>query len=306
MITVENLHKTFASKKGPVKAVDGVSFTAADGQITGLLGPNGAGKTTTMRMLYTLMRPDQGRIVVDGLDPQQQPDPVRRSLGVLPDARGVYKRLTARENIAYFGKLYGMEEAAIAKRADALVDALGMQEFADRRTEGFSQGQRTKTAIARALVHEPKNVILDEPTNGLDAQGIHELRTMFVDLVREGTTIMLSSHLLAEVELICTRTAMMSAGRIVAQDSVASLLAPSGWVRVVTPDLERAVRSLQDGPFAFETVDAHTVRVALGRRPSELLVKAFVLDDVRVRELVVERPTLEDVFLERTGHGDIR
>ena len=196
MISVENLHKTFASKKGPVKAVDGVSFTAADGQITGLLGPNGAGKTTTMRMLYTLMRPDQGRIVVDGLDPQQQPDPVRRSLGVLPDARGVYKRLTARENIAYFGKLYGMEEAAIAKRADALVDALGMQEFADRRTEGFSQGQRTKTAIARALVHEPKNVILDEPTNGLDVMTTRGLREFlkrlraelaaFLDAVRSG------------------------------------------------------------------------------------------------------------------------
>ena len=228
MITVENLHKTFVSKKGPVKAVDGVSFTAADGQITGLLGPNGAGKTTTMRMLYTLMRPDQGRIVVDGLDPAAQPDPVRRRLGVLPDARGVYKRLTARENIAYFGKLYGMDDAAIAKRADALVDALGMQEFADRRTEGFSQGQRTKTAIARALVHEPKNVILDEPTNGLDVMTTRGLREFLKRLRAEGHCVLFSSHIMQEVAALCDRIVVIAHGKVVAQGTPDELRAHTG------------------------------------------------------------------------------
>ena len=228
MITVENLHKTFVSKKGPVKAVDGVSFTAADGQITGLLGPNGAGKTTTMRMLYTLMRPDQGRIVVDGLDPAAQPDPVRRRLGVLPDARGVYKRLTARENIAYFGKLYGMDDAAIAKRADALVDALGMQEFADRRTEGFSQGQRTKTAIARALVHEPKNVILDEPTNGLDVMTTRGLREFLKRLRAEGRCVLFSSHIMQEVAALCDRIVVIAHGKVVAQGTADELRAHTG------------------------------------------------------------------------------
>ncbi|HET7844918.1 MAG TPA: ATP-binding cassette domain-containing protein [Xanthomonadales bacterium] len=228
MITVENLHKSFATKKGTVKAVDGVSFTAADGEITGLLGPNGAGKTTTMRMLYTLMRPDQGRIVVDGLDPAAQPDPVRRRLGVLPDARGVYKRLTARENIAYFGKLYGMDDAAIAKRADALVDALGMQEFADRRTEGFSQGQRTKTAIARALVHEPKNVILDEPTNGLDVMTTRGLREFLKRLRAEGHCVLFSSHIMQEVAALCDRIVVIAHGKVVAQGTADELRAHTG------------------------------------------------------------------------------
>jgi sodium transport system ATP-binding protein len=228
MITVENLHKAFATKKGPVKAVDGVSFTAADGQITGLLGPNGAGKTTTMRMLYTLMRPDQGRIVVDGLDPAAAPDPVRRRLGVLPDARGVYKRLTARENIAYFGKLYGMDDAAIGKRADTLIDALGMQEFCDRRTEGFSQGQRTKTAIARALVHEPKNVILDEPTNGLDVMTTRGLREFLKRLRAEGHCVLFSSHIMQEVAALCDRIVVIAKGRVVAAGTPDELRVQTG------------------------------------------------------------------------------
>ncbi|MEO8367487.1 MAG: ATP-binding cassette domain-containing protein, partial [Pseudoxanthomonas sp.] len=168
MIQVQDLHKSFTAKKVVVKAVDGVGFEARDGEITGLLGPNGAGKTTTLRMLYTLMKPDSGKVLVDGVNVADDPETVRRALGVLPDARGVYKRLTARENIAYFGELHGLDAATIDERTARLVQALNMQDFIDRRTEGFSQGQRTKTAIARALVHDPKNVILDEPTNGLD------------------------------------------------------------------------------------------------------------------------------------------
>ena len=150
MITAHDLHKAFKTKTGVVKAVDGVDFQAPDGQITGLLGPNGAGKTTTLRMLYTLMTPDSGRVEVDGVDATAQPAAVRRALGVLPDARGVYKRLTARENIAYFGELHGMSKAAIAERTRALSAALDMDDILDRQTEGFSQGQRTKTAIARS------------------------------------------------------------------------------------------------------------------------------------------------------------
>jgi hypothetical protein len=163
------------------------------------------------------------------------------------------------------------------------------------------RGQRM-AADAAELLH----AIAPVSARVVDAQGIHELRTMFVDLVREGTTIMLSSHLLAEVELICTRAAMMSSGRIVAQDDVAALLAPTGWVRITTPDIERALRTLQDGPFGYQQVAPDLVRVNMGDRPPELLNRAFVQSDIRVRELVVERPTLEDVFLECTGHGDIR
>src|SRR5580765_3077074 len=149
MIEVRDLHKAF----GKVVAVGGATFTARDGEITGLLGPNGAGKTTTLRCLYTLMQPDRGQVLVDGIDAAANPLSVRRSLGVLPDARGLYKRLTARENIAYFGQLHGLDDATIRTRSDAAIRALEMDDIADRRTEGFSQGQRVKTAIARALVH---------------------------------------------------------------------------------------------------------------------------------------------------------
>jgi sodium transport system ATP-binding protein len=160
MIEVDSLTKSFATKTGTVHAVRKVSFQARDGEITGLLGPNGAGKTTTLRMLYTLMTPDSGTVRVEGVDVRQDATAVRRRLGVLPDARGIYKRLTARENITYFGELHGLDANTIAQRITQLAQMLGM-DFLDRQTEGFSQGQRTKTAIARALVHDPKNVILD-------------------------------------------------------------------------------------------------------------------------------------------------
>ncbi len=166
MIVADNLHKAFDTRTGRIQAVSNVGFRAEDGRITGLLGPNGAGKTTTMRMLYTLMTPDQGSITVDGIDAARNPVEVRRHLGVLPDARGVYKRLTARENIAYFGELHGLSAERIRERIEVLACA-GHGDILDRQTDGFSQGQRTKTAIARALVHDPRNVILDEPTNGL-------------------------------------------------------------------------------------------------------------------------------------------
>lgn len=228
MIHVDNLHKSFKTKAGVVKAVDGVSFSAPDGQITGLLGPNGAGKTTTLRMLYTLMTPDQGSVSVDGRDASRDADAVRRSLGVLPDARGVYKRLTARENIAYFGRLHGMSDSDIGKRTERLVAALEMREFIDRQTEGFSQGQRTKTAIARALVHSPRNVILDEPTNGLDVMTTRGLRNFLLELKREGHCVIFSSHIMQEVAALCDRIVVIAHGHVVAQGTADELKAQTG------------------------------------------------------------------------------
>jgi len=200
-----------------VIAVDDVGFTAHDGQITGLLGPNGAGKTTTLRMLYTLMTPESGRVLVDGVDAAVDPNTVRRSLGVLPDARGVYKRLTARENIDYFGELHGMSPAAIVERTARLAKALQMEDFLDRATEGFSQGQRTKTAIARALIHDPRNVILDEPTNGLDVMTTRGLRGFLKELREEGRCVIFSSHIMQEVAALCDRIVIVAQGRVVAQ-----------------------------------------------------------------------------------------
>ncbi len=231
MIVAEHLRKTFPGKgkdKSPVIAVDDVGFTAHDGQITGLLGPNGAGKTTTMRMLYTLMTPETGRVIVDGVDVATDPNRVRRSLGVLPDARGVYKRLTARENIAYFGELHGMSSSAIAQRTAKLAAALQMEDFLDRSTEGFSQGQRTKTAIARALIHDPRNVILDEPTNGLDVMTTRGLRAFLKDLRAEGRCVIFSSHIMQEVAALCDRIVVIAHGKVVAEGSTDELREQAG------------------------------------------------------------------------------
>jgi len=230
MITAEHLRKTFPGKdkSRPVVAVDDVGFEARDGEITGLLGPNGAGKTTTLRMLYTLMRPESGRVLVDGHDVASEPEFARRALGVLPDARGVYKRLTARENIRYFGELHGMAPALIAERTRQLAAALQMEDFLDRQTEGFSQGQRTKTAIARALVHDPKNVILDEPTNGLDVMTTRGLRDFLRHLRGEGRCVIFSSHIMQEVAALCDRIVVIAHGRVVAQGSADELRQRTG------------------------------------------------------------------------------
>jgi sodium transport system ATP-binding protein len=232
MIQVDDVRKSFAAPTGRVQAVDGVSFTAQDGQITGLLGPNGAGKTTTLRMLYTLMRPDSGRVLVDGIDVAADPAAVRARLGVLPDARGIYKRLTARENIAYFGELQGLGRAQIAARSTQLSAALDMRDFIDRRAEGFSQGQRTKTAIARALVHDPRNVVLDEPTNGLDVMTTRALRKFLLGLRDEGRCVLLSSHVMQEVAQLCDRIVVIARGHVVADGTPDELRAATGCVNL--------------------------------------------------------------------------
>ena len=231
MIVAEHLRKTFPGRgkdKNRVIAVDDVGFIARDGEITGLLGPNGAGKTTTLRMLYTLMSPETGRVLVDDVDVAHDPERVRRSLGVLPDARGVYKRLTARENIDYFGRLHGMPPQAIAERTARLAAALQMDDFLDRSTEGFSQGQRTKTAIARALIHDPKNVILDEPTNGLDVMTTRGLRGFLHELRAEGRCVIFSSHIMQEVAALCDRIVIIANGRVVAEGSADELREQTG------------------------------------------------------------------------------
>jgi len=223
MIRVESLHKAF----GAIRAVDGVSFTARDGEITGLLGPNGAGKTTTLRMLYTLMRPDAGRVLVDGIDAADALA-VRKRLGVLPDARGLYKHLTARENIDYFARLQGVPAADCERRREALIEVLEMRDFADRRAEGYSQGQRVKTAIARALIHDPHNVLLDEPTNGLDVMATRRMRQFMRELRAEGRCVLFSSHIMQEVAQLCDRIVVIARGRVVADESPQALRLQTG------------------------------------------------------------------------------
>lgn len=220
------LRKTFDG--GKVVAVDDVSFTARDGEITGLLGPNGAGKTTTLRMLYTLLQPDAGGMTVDGIDPVTEPLEVKRKLGVVPDSRGLYDRFTARENIRYYGRLQGLDAGRIERRIDELAGVLDMREFLDRRTAGFSQGQRVKVAIARALVHDPRTILLDEPTNGLDVMTTRALRQVLLGLKAEGRCVVLSTHVMQEVAALCDRIVIIARGRIAAEGTAEELLERSG------------------------------------------------------------------------------
>ena len=224
MITVQDLHKSF----GDVHAVRGASFEARDGEITGLLGPNGAGKTTTLRMLYSLLPPDAGEIRIDGMDPTRDAMDIKRTLGVVPDSRGLYTRLTARENIAYFARLHGMSDADIRRRIDTLVETLDMGEIIDRKTDGFSQGQRVKVAIARAMVHEPQTVLMDEPSNGLDVMSTRALREYIRNLKSAGHSVVLSTHIMQEVAALCDRIVIMAHGRVVAAGTAEELLARSG------------------------------------------------------------------------------
>jgi sodium transport system ATP-binding protein len=224
MIELQGLAKSF----GAVRAVQDVSFRAEDGRITGLLGPNGAGKTTTLRMLCTLLKPDRGAIAVDGIDALAQPAAVLRRLAVLPDARGLYKRLSARENIEYFGRLQGLDEATLRQRVDRLVAELELGDVAGRHAEGFSQGQRVKTAIARALVHDPQNVLLDEPTNGLDVMATRAMRALLRRLRSEGRCIVFSSHIMQEVAALCDVIVVIAHGRVVARGTPDEIRAQAG------------------------------------------------------------------------------
>jgi sodium transport system ATP-binding protein len=239
MIAVENLSKRFVVKERSsvfamraatrvVNAVDGVSFTAHDGEITGLLGPNGAGKTTALRMLSTLLAPDTGRATIDGADLASQRFEIRRKLGVLGDAKGLYWRLTARENMIYFARLQGMPEAVAKRRADTLIDELGLRDLADRPTQGFSQGERMKVAIGRALIHDPQTVLLDEPTNGLDIMSTRNMRELIRGLKANGKCVLFSSHIMQEVAALCDRIVIIAKGRVVFHGAPQEVLSSTG------------------------------------------------------------------------------
>jgi len=224
MIEARGLAKHF----GKVEAVRQVSFTAPDGAITGLLGPNGAGKTTTLRMISTLVAPSAGSALVDGNDGARDPLAVRARIGMLSDARGLYGRLTARENIEYYGALRGMEPARVRQAVDRLADMLDMGALLERRTDGFSQGERMKVAIARSLVHDPPNVMLDEPTNGLDVMTTRNLREVIKRLREAGKCVLFSSHIMQEVSALCDNIVIVAHGAVAASGRAPELLAASG------------------------------------------------------------------------------
>jgi len=215
MILVDDLHKSF----GAVEAVRGVSFKAEDGRITGLLGPNGAGKSTTLRTLYTVLKPDRGRALIDGIDVVAEPLVARSRIGALPHGAGLYPHLTARENIRYYARMYGLPDEAIEERVQAVIEQIDIGDFADRRSKGFSQGQQTKVSLARALVHQPQNIILDEPSNGLDVMATRSLRALIRQLKDDGKCVLFSSHVMQEVAALCDEIVIIAAGRVALHDT---------------------------------------------------------------------------------------
>jgi sodium transport system ATP-binding protein len=231
MIEVSQLQKSF----GPVEAVRDVTFSAPDGRTTGLLGPNGAGKSTTLRIISTVLKPGAGTVKVDGMDVLSQGDAARLRLGVLPHQSGLYPRLTARENIRYYGELNGLSGPTLARRIDELLELLEIGDFADRPAKGFSQGQRLKVALARALVHGPKNLVLDEPSNGLDVMATRALRALIRKLRDTGHCVLFSSHVMQEVAALCDEIVIIAQGRIVARGTPDELRKQTG-----ESDLEEA------------------------------------------------------------------
>ncbi len=231
MISVKDLRKSF----GDVKAVRGISFDAVDGRITGLLGPNGAGKSTTLRILYTVLKPDSGTATVDGIDVVDDALAARSRIGTLPHGSGLYPHLTARENISYYAKLYDMSPDIIDERVQTVIDQLDINDFADRRTKGFSQGQRTKVSLARSLVHEPQNIILDEPSNGLDVMATRSLRELIRQLKADGKCVLFSSHVMQEVAALCDEIVIIAEGQVAMHDSADGIRNATGC-----EDLEEA------------------------------------------------------------------
>ncbi|MDA0678773.1 MAG: ATP-binding cassette domain-containing protein [Proteobacteria bacterium] len=215
MIEVKGLYKSF----GDIKAVQGITFAADNGRITGLLGPNGAGKSTTLRVLYTVLKPDSGSAIIDGIDVVNDSLAARRRIGTLPHGAGLYPHLTARENIAYYAKLYEMPAHTIDEAVQTVIDQLDINDFADRRTKGFSQGQKTKVSLARSLVHGPQNIILDEPSNGLDVMATRSLRALIRQLRDAGKCVLFSSHVMQEVAALCDEIVIIAEGRVAIQDS---------------------------------------------------------------------------------------
>ena len=302
MIRTEGLTKRF----GGLVAVDGLDLEVHEGDLFGFLGPNGSGKTTTVRMLLGLVFATSGRIEVMGRPMPRAAREVLPQVGSLVEGPGFYPHRSGRANLALFDaagpRPTGGPSRHRRRRIDDALARVGLEEVGRRPVRAYSTGMRQRLGLAAALLRAPRLLVLDEPTNGLDPHGMREVRDLLAELVAGGSTVFLSSHLLAEVELVCTRAAIVDRGRLVAQDRVAALLGPTGRVLVTTPDvgaaadLAAALPGVRLGERGGDRLAVH-----LDGTAPEALNRRLVDGGVRVRELVVERPSLEDVFLRLTG-----
>jgi ABC-type multidrug transport system ATPase subunit len=303
IVRTEGLTKSY----GRLRVVDDVGLEVFPGDVFGFLGPNGSGKTTTIRMLLGLVAPTAGRAELFGRPMPDNAHAVLEDVGALVEGPGFYPTMSGRRNLSLFDAAgHNGSRSTRRRRIAEALERVGLGSVDRRPVKAYSLGMRQRLGLAAALMRQPRLLMLDEPTNGLDPQGIREIRALLAELAREGTTVFLSSHLLGEVELICTRAAMMSQGRLVAQDTVDHLLAPTGRLVIDTPDTDAAVALLSRQGARVEREGAR-VRVELNGQPPEVLNHALVHAGVRVRELVVERRSLEDAYLNLTGgSGDAR
>jgi ABC-2 type transport system ATP-binding protein len=310
VIEVEGLVKSYG--RGSVRALDDVSFTVPKADIFGFLGPNGAGKTTTIRILSTVLDPTAGTIRIDGHDLSAEPLAVKERLGLMPDEVAFYPTLTGEQHLLYYASFHGIPRAEARKRAKEALERFGIADAASKKLKAYSHGMKKRLALAQCLLHDPEVIIMDEPANGLDPQGMRYFRDLIRALNREGKTIFLSSHLLSEVEHLCERVGIIDRGHMVAVDSIANLMArlaagtPTILHVVATDVSDAALAALQEVPgvtSVARTPGGVDVTAEARSDVSADVSKTLVLAGARLRELRSEQRSLEDLFLALTKGG---
>jgi ABC-2 type transport system ATP-binding protein len=304
VISVERLRKSF----GELVAVNGLSFEVRDGEIFGLLGPNGAGKTTTINMICGVLRPDDGRVLVDGLDMWRQPKAVKRALGVVPQEIAVYEDLTARDNLAFWGSLYGLSGRALRGRVDEALERVGLADRGGDRVATFSGGMKRRLNLCMGLIHEPKFLLLDEPTVGIDPQARLAILEVIRAVARAGTTVLYTTHYMEEAEQLCDRLAIIDHGTILATGSLGELVKLAGEGEVVRVGGSFSEPAARERFSALPGLRLHAVeegRAVVSVEPEgpglTALLPQLLSDELGVDDLSIQRPSLESVFIRLTG-----
>jgi ABC-2 type transport system ATP-binding protein len=311
-IHVAGLRKRFPALRHPVDALAGVNFDVARGDVFGFLGPNGAGKTTTLRIMATVLSPSGGTVEVDGHDIRRDPMAVRGAVGYMPENPGAYPLLTGLQNLLYWAKLQDVDGGNVRERAKILLAELGLEDAADRKVKTYSHGMRKRLLIAQALIHEPPILLLDEPAGGLDPQGIRFFRDLVRKLQGQGKTILLSSHILSEVEQTCTTVGIIQKGRMVTVDRMDALrqkIGSSGLSRLeIQCDIpsQPVVQQLMNIPklrMVYQLPDGIRVEAEPGADVADEVTRVLVLNHVRIRAVKPTEVTLEDAFMSLLGGG---
>jgi ABC-2 type transport system ATP-binding protein len=314
VITAEGLVKIYKSRKTEVRALDGIDLTVAEGTVLGLLGPNGAGKTTTVRILATLLKPDAGRATVAGYDVVRDAQKLRTVIGLSGQYAAVDENLTGRENLWMFGRLYQLQNAIARRRADDLLDQFDLADAADRVVKTYSGGMRRRLDLASALIGQPHLLFLDEPTTGLDPRSRLGMWDVIRSLVREGTTLLLTTQYLEEADELADSIAVVDHGRIIARGTADELKAQVGGERIEVVVHERARiddarRILGEIGVGAAALDEHTRRVTVpsegGSKRLANVIREFDEAGIAIDDVGLRRPTLDDVFLSLTGHAAV-